>query len=730
VKERRPGQSAEEAMSVNAAGLETVVEHVEFCFINVGELKNPAANHVWQVVALRESGRGIADILAVSEVRTVRFAAGRSDLSSVISADPAHAPAPEPAFVSARSVSATEDSACPNGDLETGTFQGWQGYYGSRLNSPVINLNNMSPGIVPGLHTICGPASDPYVVGLNQVGEGSWSARIGNYIPNGKATILAYTFTVTPQNQIFSFMYALVLQDPGHAADEQPFFVYYIVPGSSIYFGLPNMPVVMQKIVADGTNPFFKTANGVIYRGWTPTCVDLSAHLGQTMTVVFAVADCAPGPHFGYAYVDGLCKPNNAVASFTMPDVICGGETLWMDATDTANETSYFLSIAESDASWNVIQGTEVYEWFVAAHPDQINLTSWYATKGQTFKCNTYYRVKLAVVNDCTQWNESVHLLHVKCPPVTAGPDLCVSCTPNGVLTEIGLGNLFTPGYSYVWTPAAGLNNPASPTPKHAQGTVPYPIRYTVKVTDPAGCTNTAYTDVYCKPPGLTLTMEQIGCCSTTLIANATEYKTLTWSTGQTGTTQIAVTQPGTYSVTAANKCGSVTKSITVTLPSMLMGYPNPIAANSKFWPPNGSSNPPLEDKLHIKDVITGNGAASVPNAYNANAYKLEIFDRWGTLFKTIMGQSCDGFPNWSIAWDGTDSSNNIVPQGTYTWMLHFKNCQYTQWTEPKQRRFADRHCVKWAYFLGIRLWCRQYDVPDGTTVDEIKATGDVTVIQ
>jgi len=632
--------------------------------------------------------------------------------------------------------------SCPNADLEFGTLQGWEAYRGSRLNKSSFNFNQLKSGVINGRHTIRSladggdPKLSPFSILLPQVSEGSYAVRLGNSSNNGEADLLAYTFTVTPLNQNFSFRYAVVLEDPGHPSNQQPFFGYYIMRGSSIvitpgnFISPPNFPVASQYIVADSNNPFFKSAGSIVYRDWTPTCINLSKYVGQKMTIVFYTADCSLGQHYGYAYIDGLCLNNDAVASFTMPSEICAGADLLADGGASSNETSHFWSIEESDANWGRKPETEVSQWFVAQQAGETNLTSFYASKGGQFKCNAYYRIKLAVSNECTPWNETVQLLYVKCPPVTAGPDLCVSCNPNGDVTQLGIGNPASPGLTYVWSPATGLDNPFSPSPFHTQGSVDYPATYDVKVTDAEGCVNSDQVNLYCEPPSVEIVTAN-SCCGATLTATAAGYRSINWSTGQSGVTSIDVTSPGTYTVTVTNSCGNTTKSAVVPPIPGLAGFFNPIAANIRFCPPSGFAERGCADKLYIKDVIVGNGAAGVPNAYNATEYKLEIFNRWDNgLVRTITGQSCDGFPNWAIAWDGINHLGNLVQQDQYIWRVTFKNCQYKEWTFPKQRRFVDRYCVKWKKFLGIKVGCKEYNVPSGATVDEVITSGKVDVVR
>lgn len=713
VKRRSTGQSHEEAFERNEVAFETEVEFDRFLSLDVARLGEPASDYVWRVFAqVRESDGGLRPV-AFSELRSFSLIGARLDLDWVTSAPP-----PGDAVEGPIRPRPGAASACPNGDLEMGTLAGWTAYSGSRSGSAIVNWQ---PGIIPGRHDIVTAGFDPTLasVGVNlpQVNEGVYAVRLGNATGGGLGDALTYTFTVNAQNKNFGFRYALVLEDPGHVPEEQPFFSYVIFAG--------NMPILGRQIVADRSSPFFKSVGAIVYRDWTPVCIDLSDFIGESLRIVFAVADCAFQQHSGHAYIDGLCLPNAAVAAFTMPSEICASDELIADGTASSGETSHFWSIEESDADWGRNPETEVSQWFIGHGAGPINLTAFYASRGKAFKCGTYYRIKLAVNSDCVPWNESVQLLYARCPTVKAGPDACVSCVPDGGTTRLGVGpHMPAAGFSYAWTPSAGLDNTQAPRPVHTHGSVDYPITYTLTVTDPAGCTASQSVTLYCRPPTVSLSMRE-NCCSVTLNAHASNYASIQWSTGQTGVESIVVTQPGTYSVAVSNPCASATDSIVVPASQGLSGPFNPVAAESKV----GSA--PLPDAMHIKDVVIGSpaGIAGVPNAYNATDYELLIFDRWGQIVKTVTDSNCQGFANWSIAWDTTDNWGSAVPQGTYTWRLRFKNCE-RDWTLPSIRRFKARTCIKWATLFGVKLWCREYDVAPGTTEDVPGGIDSVTVVR
>jgi len=116
---------------------------------------------------------------------------------------------------------AQNNAGCPNANLSMGNFNNWQGFTGNYSN-PAAAM-----GIVNGRHTIMtGAGTDPFSCGgLPIVPPGSTaSARLGNSGTGAEGEQLRYTMTVTPQNALFIYKYACVLEDPGHPPNAQPVF--------------------------------------------------------------------------------------------------------------------------------------------------------------------------------------------------------------------------------------------------------------------------------------------------------------------------------------------------------------------------------------------------------------------------------------------------------------------------------------------------------------------------
>ncbi len=197
-------------------------------------------------------------------------------------------------------------SQCFNTDFELGNFTGWSGRRG--FCCPITLPNN---GITNGRQTIMTSGVDPNTCGgLSTVYDGNFSARLGNDNVGAEAEGLYYNLNVTPQNTLIRYAYAVVFEDPGHLDEEQPRFssrvrlsngqviqcTDYTVTAAS---NLPNFQYC-PSVGSDGT-PL-----NIAWRDWALVTVDLTAYIGQTVTIEFETGDCDLGGHFGYAYIDFL----------------------------------------------------------------------------------------------------------------------------------------------------------------------------------------------------------------------------------------------------------------------------------------------------------------------------------------------------------------------------------------------------------------------------------------
>jgi gliding motility-associated-like protein len=202
-------------------------------------------------------------------------------------------------------------SICTNADFESGTFQNWSGQTGTccAINTPSNGLVtapvNSATNI--GQHVIMtGNGLDPNSCGqIPVVAPGSiYSARLGNDESGYGAERLRYTFSITPENTLIIYKYAVILENPsGHAPSEQPRFEAKLLDQNG------NIIPCTYYFVVSGPGSGFQNCGGVQYKTWTTIGVDVTPYIGQTVTLDFATGDCDLGAHFGYAYVDAGCAP-------------------------------------------------------------------------------------------------------------------------------------------------------------------------------------------------------------------------------------------------------------------------------------------------------------------------------------------------------------------------------------------------------------------------------------
>src|SRR6185436_18417829 len=189
---------------------------------------------------------------------------------------------------------AQQTSICTNSDFELADFSYWTGSTGT-----CCPVNANIPGIVTGRHTIMsGSGEDPISLGLIPFvppGGGNYTARLGNGHTGAEAEQLSYAFTVSPDNALFVYRYAVVLEDPGHSPADQPRFSIRVFDqtGMAITCGTYD-------VVSSANIPGFINNGTIRIKPWATVGIELSSYVGQTVTIEFTTADCALGGHFGY----------------------------------------------------------------------------------------------------------------------------------------------------------------------------------------------------------------------------------------------------------------------------------------------------------------------------------------------------------------------------------------------------------------------------------------------
>jgi gliding motility-associated-like protein len=394
--------------------------------------------------------------------------------------------------------------------------------------------------------------------------------------------------------------------------------------------------------------------------------------------------------------------------AFALPKTtFCLGEKIVADPAGTTGESSHFWSIQESDVNWNRY-GIEAMGW-VNGPAVITDVTDFATTHGLKFKCNTYYRVKLAVTGMCAAWVETTQLIHVTCAIVYAGPDRCWT-------QQSLLGSPFPDGNTnWSWSPAQGLDNPNAKRPHVIDNSQITPVgTYTVTAQNAAGCTAKDSVTIYYGVPAPGIAVTRTSCCDATLTVTGSAVGEITWSNGSHAQS-IAVTQDGSYGVTVRNACGTGTAVVQMTFPK---GKDFPTLIYPKSFTPNGDGTNDVFKIFHL-----GIGEGDKP-AYNATEYELHVFDSFGGDHIVSQGKSCE-LANGAIQWDGR-INGTVVQEGTYNWKLLLKNCNTSSWTHAyRQQRWK---CTKEKWRL--LCFCRQCVEYQSEEYDVVSSVQSVTVVR
>ncbi|MCT2560521.1 gliding motility-associated C-terminal domain-containing protein [Chryseobacterium herbae] len=594
---------------------------------------------------------------------------------------------------------------CPNGDLEMNNLTNWQGYKGNNVGG-TLNLSTFTQGIAPDQHAVVNTGNDPIVgSSLPMVAEGSSALRLGNTTQGKGAEIMSYTFTAS---NTLSFMYALVLQGAHSDPNLNGFFSFWIsttndLANSTVPGNLVNAPV---KINADVSDPFFRSmiysGSPLTWKEWQTQCISIpSQYVGQQLTIYFATADCSEGQHFGYAYIDAVCKPLLSVPVLNGPYVACNIEDpILFDGSSTSNESQYVWSAQECDAVGNLI-GTPPFAIVKNGPVGNFSLRS----NMPNLQSGHYYKVRLRVRNCTSGWVEASKIVKIEYPLIkTSNKVICcgssiklsanITAQGNDIVTNykwydengnfIGNGSLsftgppggpFIPYNEITVTPTRctryriAFDYKGCKNEKWVYVTVIQNVKGGFACVSYNNCTGlgTVRFDPWIKLCG---TEAEVGPDYSFHMQQATSNVKYSWSTGSTSDTS-AVTGNTTSTVTITSVCG--TNTATIKPPVFTGSFPG-------LFKPTAMS---VTNPFIIYNTLMNQYAAP---AYNAFSYELSVYDRWGNRVYYKYETTCLGFYNGQIRWDGRytpDANGNPGPYvnipGVYSWNLKLTNCSGTE---------------------------------------------------
>ena len=154
------------------------------------------------------------------------------------------------------------------------------------------------------------------------------SIRLGSAYPNYTGEKLSYQISVNSSNSLFTYRFAVVINDGSHGTGEQPAFTFQLKDANGNAIGGLCGQYDIDATAALGDTSYITTSSTCInsggsstkYRKWHTVTLDLSAYSGTNVTAEFETMDCIYSGHFCYAYISATCGALTAnVSGF------CGG---------------------------------------------------------------------------------------------------------------------------------------------------------------------------------------------------------------------------------------------------------------------------------------------------------------------------------------------------------------------------------------------------------------------
>ncbi|MFT3934156.1 MAG: gliding motility-associated C-terminal domain-containing protein [Chitinophagaceae bacterium] len=520
--------------------------------------------------------------------------------------------------------SAVAQSCNPNIDFEDGTFNNWECSSGTIDKNGVIMMSAV--GAIPNRHTML-PSKSPAAqdeygeFSLNSPNGSKYCVRLGNNINGGEAERISYTFTVpaTANDYSIVFNYAVVFENPGHQAYQQPRFTsrifdvtanQYIDCGSFDFAassGLPGFLLSKRKGTAE-----------VYYKPWSSVTVKLPGYQGKQIRLEFTTNDCTLGGHFGYAYIDVI---NNCNAALISGNVSCAGD---------------------DSITLNAPAGFDGYNWYNADF-SQLLGTGKSLTLSPLPAEGTVYALQLSPFASLGCTDTVYTTIKRSSDPFKFGvQDSIAGCQPQGVelISALMPGN--TPGLLYNYLDST---KETAVIPDYG---ISMTGKYFIKATNAAGCTATKPVKVIAWPiPVFTVTNPKPVTAPTTInLSTTVNDPSLIFSywkddkATQPVSNPQAVENSGTYFIKSLDSNGCVYIEPVVVTIGAIMQMPSAFS-------PNG------DGKNDVFKLAARGGIASIPY--------FKIFDRWGKLvFSTTDPQK---------AWDGT-LNGHPQDNGIYIWMI------------------------------------------------------------
>ena len=254
-----------------------------------------------------------------------------------------------------------------NLDFSTGGYQFWQaktGNYDGTSSQPIFNWTStwVDPTQASDegerFFVIYNGGTDTNSLNqLSRVPEGfTHSSQINKAKGDGHCSQLQYTMEVNLENCLLTFMYAMVLQAPGHSGYENPTFQIDVMKHSSdngqmleelvdpcAFFEKSSnaqLPTTEPELWHEGSNDW----HGLwIWSNWQQIKINLTRYIGDRITIRVRISDCY-STHGGYGYFTAKAEP----ALINTPGCAGNGDTVTVASAPGGFESYKWFEISST----------------------------------------------------------------------------------------------------------------------------------------------------------------------------------------------------------------------------------------------------------------------------------------------------------------------------------------------------------------------------------------------
>lgn len=396
---------------------------------------------------------------------------------------------------------------------------------------------------------------------------------------------ISKTFAVTASNALFQFAFISVFNTGHGCCDAGGFQIHLSNATTNSVIPCPNFSVsapsgactatvpIQYYIAQTGANFTTNINAPVIYNRWKINSIDLSAYIGQSITINIIVGDCNAGGHYGKVYLDAQCGPMTVTGNGNVFDAGIANVVV--------------PTCGASGATICAAAGLGPYYW---AGP---GITPNQATPSMTNQCLTStisatYTLFMQPEGSCVPITRVVTSTITPAPLLVASA-LQASCGNTLAIVSVTPSGSAANPSSLTWSPTPLSINSSTTIGQYQIPTGQNTMVVTVVASDPLGCKVTATAGVYPAPPIPSFTMVNVSnspsitCLTPSVQLDATSTYSynngsLNYFWASAGSTLTGnsnnITVPGTYTVYAldpATNCGStrlVTVGVNTVVPS------------------------------------------------------------------------------------------------------------------------------------------------------------------